>query len=221
MSGKKYKALVLGSSGLIGMETVYLLLKNDKYETVYTISRKKLDIESPKLIQIIADFDSIDQYIKDLKVDHFYSCIGSTKAKTPEKAKYYEIDLEYPYKVANTLFANGCNTLCLVSSIGADSTSKNFYLKLKGDAEETLRSIGYESFHVFRPSLLLGDRKEFRLMEKIAQIIYPIFNVLLIGKLKDYQSIQAKDIASAMINVSLASKTGEYIYQTQQIKELA
>lgn len=221
MPDTKYKALVLGSSGLIGIETIDLLLNNDKYETVYAISRSILPIKHNKLIQIIADYNSIESHIKDLQIDHIYSCIGTTKAKTPDKKKYYEIDLSYPKKVASLLFANGSTTLCLVSSIGANATSNNFYLKLKGDVEDSLRQIGFSSFHIFRPSLLLGNRKEFRLMERIAQFIYPIFNVLLIGKMKDYKSIHARDIASAMINASIASNPGEHIYQTQLIKELA
>jgi uncharacterized protein YbjT (DUF2867 family) len=221
MPHTKYKALVLGSSGLIGMETINLLLKNNKYETIYAITRSELPINNNRLIRIIADYHSIETHIKDLQIDHFFCCIGSTKAKTPDRDKYYEIDLEYPKKVASNIIANGTTTLCLVSSIGANPTSNNFYLKLKGDVEESLKAIGFKSFHIFRPSLLLGNRKEFRLMEKIAQLIYPIFNFLLIGKLKDYRSIKAKDIASAMINVSITSNPGVHIYQTQLIKELA
>lgn len=221
MPDTKYKALVLGSSGLIGMETINLLLNNDKYEVVYAISRYELPIKNNKLIQIIADYNTIETNIKDLKIHHFFCCIGSTRAKTPDKNKYYEIDVEYPKKVASILIKNGSTTLCLVSSMGANPTSNNFYLKLKGDVEESLRAIGFKSFHIFRPSLLLGNRKEFRLTEKIAKFIYPIFNLLLVGKMKDYRSIQAKDIASAMINVSITSNLGDYIYQTQLIKELA
>jgi len=221
MPDTSYNALVLGSSGLIGIETIDLLLKNDKYEVVYAITRSELPIQNNKLVQIIADYSNIEKHIKNLQIDHLYSCIGTTKAKTPDKNKYYEIDLEYPKKVAKLLFENGATTFCLVSSIGANSTSNNFYLKLKGEVEESLQAIGFKSLHVFRPSLLLGNRKEFRLVEKIIQFIYPFINLLLIGKMKDYRSIQAKDIASAMINVSIASNPGEHIYQTQLIKELA
>jgi uncharacterized protein YbjT (DUF2867 family) len=221
MPDTKYKALVLGSSGLIGLETINLLLNNDKYEVVYAISRSELPIKNNKLIQILADYNSIETKIKDLQIHHFFCCIGSTRAKTPDKTKYYEIDLEYPKKVASILIANGSTSLCLVSSMGANPTSNNFYLKLKGDVEESLRAIGFKSFHIFRPSLLLGNRKEFRLTERITKFIYPIFNLLLVGKMKDYRSIQAKDIAAAMINVSITSNLGDYIYQTQLIKELA
>ena len=221
MPDTKYKALVLGASGLIGKETLNLLLKNNKYETIYAISRHSLAIHNSKLIEIIADISTIEKSIKDLKIDHFFSCIGTTAAKTPDKNQYYAIDLNYPQTVSSFLQANGCETCCLVSSIGANNSSSNFYLKLKGNVEQAISEIGFKNLNIFRPSLLIGDRKEFRLMEKFSQIIYPLLNVLLIGKWKDYRSIQAKDVASAMINVALKNKEGVHIYQTQLIKELA
>ncbi|MCA5005409.1 NAD-dependent epimerase/dehydratase family protein [Sphingobacterium bovistauri] len=221
MPETNYKALVLGSSGLIGNQTINLLLNNNKYESVYTISRTELPIRHSKLIQIIADYDSIEKHIDHLKIDHFYSCVGTTASKTPDKSKYYQIDLEYPKKVAQILKGNGCESISIVSSIGANNTSSNFYLKLKGDVEDAIKNTNLSSIHIFRPSLLLGERKEFRLMERISQIIYPIINLFLIGKLKDYKSIHAKQVASAMINVSLSQTKGIDIYQTQKIKELA
>lgn len=221
MSNTKYKALVLGSTGLIGNETLHLLLNNNKYEVLYAISRRELDIENEKLVNIIADFDTIDTKLKDVHIDHFYCCIGSTKSKTPIKADYYKIDLEYPEKVATILFQNGCNTICLVSSIGADTASNNFYLRLKGDVENVITNIGFESTHIFRPSLLLGARRDFRLLERIGQVIYPIVDTLFVGKLKDYKGIKASIVASAMINSALKNNKGVHTYQTQQIKELA
>lgn len=221
MPDTKYIAMVLGSSGLIGMETINLLLKNNKYQTVYAISRTALPIENDKLIQILADAESIKDKIKNLHIDHFFSCIGTTASKTPDKEKYYAIDLNYPMQVAQILHNNGCESMCLVSSIGANASSKNFYLKLKGDVEIAAQQVGFKSLHIFRPSFLLGNRKEFRLLERVIQFFYPIINLFLVGKLKDYRSIEAKDIASAMINVSISAQTGTYMYQTQLIKELA
>lgn len=221
MSDTKYNALVLGSSGLIGFETLNLLLNNNKYKRIYAVSRKELPVINDKLIQLIADYDSIESQIKDLKIDHLYSCMGTTAAKTRDKSEYYQIDLDYPTKVAQLLHKNGCQCICLVSSMGANSKSSNFYLKLKGKVEEAIIETGINHINIFRPSLLLGKRKEFRLMEKIVQTIYPFINFILIGKAKDYRSIQAKDVASAMINTALSDQTSVHIYQTQKIKELA
>lgn len=221
MPDRKYIALVLGASGLIGKETLNLLLENNKYETVYAITRKPLGIQHDKLIQIQADSDTIKKYIEDIKVDHFFSCIGTTKAKTPDLNQYYAIDLYYPLKVAKLLHKNGCSTMSLVSSMGANASSSNFYLQLKGKVEEAVKTVGFESLHIFRPSLLLGKRDEYRFLEHMGQIIYPIIGKLFFGKLKDYKGIKAKDVASSMVNIAISNKSGTHIYQTQLIKELA
>lgn len=221
MPDTKHIALVLGASGLIGKETLNLLLENNKYKTVYAITRKSLGITHPKLTEIIADMSTVDEALKELQVDHLYSAIGSTKSKTPDKKQYYEIDLEYPLKVAKILHQNGCNTVCLVSSMGADAYSSNFYLELKGKVEEAMQAVGFRSVHLFRPSLLLGKRKEKRFFEQLGQVLFPVISFLFIGKLKDYKGIQAKDVALAMVNVATQGNTGVYIYQTQLIKELA
>src|SRR5690606_10756930 len=221
MPDTKHIALVLGASGLIGKETLNLLLENNKYKTVYAITRKSLGITHPKLTEIIADMSTVDEALKELQVDHLYSAIGSTKSKTPDKKQYYEIDLEYPLKVAKCLHQNGCNTVCLVSSMGADAYSSNCYLELKGKVEEAMQAVGFRSVHLFRPSLLLGKRKETGFFEQLGQVLFPVISLLFIDKLKDYKGIQAKDVASAMVNVATQGNTGVYIYQTQLIKELA
>lgn len=220
MSDTKYTALILGATGLVGSNVLDLLLKDNKYGRIYTVSRRKIAIEHDKLIQIISEIDDIEKHIKNINITHIFSCVGSTAAKTPNQTDYYKIDLEYPLKVATTL-KDTCKVFSLVSSIGANPSSKNFYLKLKGEVEEAIQSVGIETVHIFRPSLLLGDRKEFRLAEKIAQILSPIINLLLFSKHKDYRSIRARDVASAMVNMAAGDKKGIHIYQTSHIKEVA
>ncbi|MCI0921897.1 NAD-dependent epimerase/dehydratase family protein [Sphingobacterium rhinopitheci] len=221
MSKEKYTALILGANGLIGTALLQLLLENDQYACVYTVSRKKLPFEDDKLIQIIADYDNILPQINTVKVDHFYCCIGTTKNKVANEQEYYKIDHDYPIIVANCLKNNGCNTINIVSSIGANSNTTNFYLKLKGKVEQSVIALHFQSTNIFRPSLLIGKRSEKRLFESIAQRLSPLMNILLIGKLKNYQSIKASVVASAMLNITLKNKIGTHIYQTEEIKENA
>lgn len=221
MSKGSLNALVLGASGLVGKYTVELLLQNDHYGKVYAVSRKGIDINHPKLIQIIADFGNIQQHIENLKIDHLFSCLGSTRRKTPDIKDYYQVDYDYPLLVAGLLHKNGCKTICIVSALGANAKSRNFYLKLKGETEREIKKIGFENTHIFQPSLIRGNRKETRPAEKIAAVLFTITDPLLIGKLKKYQSIQGKIIASAMINVALGNNSGTNEYQTDSIKNLA
>ncbi|MFZ4863381.1 NAD-dependent epimerase/dehydratase family protein [Sphingobacterium sp. Mn56C] len=221
MSDKKYTALILGSTGLIGMELLVCLLKNKAYKTVYAITRRPLGIQHPKLKNTIAEINDVSLQIADLQVDVFFSCLGSTKAKTPDLKDYYAVDHDYPIEVARILKKNGCKAIAFVSSIGANVHAKNYYLKLKGETERDIERLGLDSTYIFRPSLLIGDRNEKRFGEKIAQVISPFLDLLCFGKFKDYRSIHAKTVASAMLNVSLKGEKGTHIYQTQQIKNLA
>lgn len=221
MSKDKYTALILGSTGLIGQELMSLLLNNPQYSVVYAVTRKPLDIQHERLIPILSDIHSIEEKLSDIHVDHFFCCIGTTKNKTPDLQKYYEIDHDYPLKTSQLLKLNNCKSICLVSSIGANEHSKNFYLRLKGEVERDIQKVGFKSVNIFRPSLLLGKRKEYRFIENLAQLTYPIFNIFLQGKLKDYKSIKAKDVAIGMMQCALISKPGLNIYQTEQIKNLA
>jgi uncharacterized protein YbjT (DUF2867 family) len=174
------------------------------------------------MVHIEADIDTIEAKTKDITVDHLFCCIGTTKHKTPNKEEYYRIDHDYPVLVA-TLFRNkGCKTVSLVSSIGANSNSTSFYLKLKGDTERDIIGLNFESTHIFRPSLLLGKRKEKRKIEDLSKLIMPFINFFLRGNLKNYRSIKAKNVAFAMVNLALSNNNkGNHIYLSQDIKQNA
>ena len=211
-------ALVLGSTGLIGSTLINLLLQDDRYAVVYAIVRKENSFQPhPKLKEVIADFDSIKKIDNKLKINHIYCCIGSTKRKTPDPVKYYEIDHDYPLRVAQ-LFT--CDAYTYISSMGANAKSSNFYLKLKGETEADLKALGLINLNILRPSLLLGKRKENRLLEDIAQRIYPALDYLLIGNFKKYRAIQAEVVAKAMLNITNKERKGVYVFESEEIKKL-
>lgn len=219
MSKKGNTALLLGANGLIGNELLLYLLRNNKYNTVYAVTRQPLTIQNSKLINIIADQNTIQRHIKNIEVDHFFNCLGTTKSKTPNRQEYYKIDLEYPVQVAQTLKKNGCYSINMVSSIGANTKSKNFYLKLKGEIETAIINLNFPNTNIFRPSILLGKRNEKRILEDISKIAINILSTFLIGNLKNYKSIKAKTVASAMVNIALSNKLGTHIYLTEEIKK--
>jgi len=132
---------------------------------------------------------------------------------------YYKIDLQYPLAIASYLKKNGCTTVAIISSIGANEHSKNFYLKLKGDVETAFKELQFDSTIILRPSLLVGKRKEQRPLEGLAMWLSPILDLFLIGNLKNYKSIKASIVAKAMINLVLLNKQGTHIYQSIEIKK--
>ncbi len=221
MSSTKSHALVLGASGLVGFHTTKLLLAQNDFELVYAVSRKGIPLKHERLRQIIADYDSIDSHIKDLEINHLFSCLGSTKSKTPNKTEYIQVDHDYPVKVAKELKEQGTQKLSLVSALGADKDAKTFYMQLKGRTEQSLSEIDFDEMYIMQPSLIVGDRKESRLLEGIASFIFKCINPLLVGNLKKYRSIHAEQIASALVRTARLGLRGSHKFHTQQIKDLS
>ncbi|MGV8877963.1 MAG: nucleoside-diphosphate sugar epimerase [Sphingobacteriaceae bacterium] len=178
-------------------------------------------MDSKKIKQHIVEFDSLETHADLICGDVVFSCIGSTKAKTPDLTVYKKIDHDYSLKVAEIAIKNGMAQFHLISAIGANCTSSNFYLSMKGETEDDLKKIPFQSIYIYQPALLDGDRKEQRILETIAVKMMRVINPLLLGKLSVYRSIKVTDIASAMINASIENNTGIFVYPTDKIKTLA
>jgi uncharacterized protein YbjT (DUF2867 family) len=214
-------AIVAGSSGLIGRSLINLILNDDNYNRVISVGRRNIAVSHPKLSQVTLDFERLEDKKEALYGDVFFYCIGTTKKKTPDAVQYERIEFFYPCQTAAAASNNNISQFHFVSSLGADSKSTNTYLKLKGRAEEAIQQLKFKSVHCYRPSLLKGDRKEFRLLEKLLIGVMSILNPLLIGKLKRYKSIDADIVAKTMLNQSLQDITGIQVYESDQIRELA
>jgi len=126
----------------------------------------------------------------------------------------------YPEQFAQMALNNQVKQFLLISSLGADLESTNFYLKTKGEIETFLQQSAFKSISILRPSLLLGDRKEFRLGEKLATYILPVLSLFLIGTLKKYKAIEAKTVAKAMVNIALLNKPGFAIYPSDELQTI-
>lgn len=216
-----HKAIIAGSSGLIGSILLDILLQEPFYDEVLILIRKELPIKHPKLKQLVVDFDRLDAYKEHLTGHALFCCLGTTKAKTPDKVVYRAIDHDYPLQLAQLAHQNGVKQYHLVSSIDANAASSTFYLKTKGETENDLQKVGTPALYIYRPSFLTGDRQEKRAMEKIISYLYIIINPLLFGGLKKYKSIPATTVAKAMYKQSMQSTTGLFIYESDQIKQLS
>ncbi|ETZ24437.1 NAD-dependent epimerase/dehydratase family protein [Pedobacter sp. V48] len=214
------KAILLGATGLIGNNLLAQLLNNPNYSEVLAIGRKKLNIEHPKLKELVVDFDHITQYAADITGDVVFCCLGTTNSKTPDKVQYKKIDYWYPLDIGSIAQNNGATSYHLISSMGADINSSLFYPKTKGEVERDLKAIPFKSIYIYRPSLLDGDRKEKRGAERILIGLMRVLNPLLIGSLKKYRSIKIETVASAMLKESLTDKKGVFIYPSDQIQAL-
>ena len=210
-------AIIIGASGLTGKALLYQLLQDDTFSRVTIFVRKELAIANTKLNQQVIDFNDLSSYKELIKGDVVFCCMGTTIKTAGSQDAFKKVDFIFPTEFAKIAKQNGISTFLLQSSLGADATSSNFYLKVKGETEEAIKNLNFQSFATFRPSMLLGDRLEFRLVEKIGKIIMQAFSILFIGKLKRYKAIHVNQVAKAMIKQSKLNKTGNTIIENEEM----
>lgn len=214
------EAIITGATGLIGNDLLHLLLDHPAYTKVTTIVRKEIPLQHPKLVQLVADFNRLENHQEDIKGDVVFCALGTTKSKTPDQEQYRKIDYQYPLDIAFIAQQNGISQYHLVSALGANEKSAIFYSKLKGELERDLKSIPFKSVHIYRPSLLDGSRKEYRSAEHFMIGLMRFLNPLLIGGLKKYRSIKIEKVSSAMLKQSLKPLDGIFTYNSDEIEEL-
>jgi len=212
-------ATLIGATGLIGSYLLNELLNDSFYDTIKIIIRKPLDITHPKLEKKVVDFSNSDSLLIAIdNSDVVFCTVGTTQRKVKgDKEAYRKVDYDIPVKAARFCKMTGCETFVIVSSVGANSKSNSFYLKLKGEVEDVVKEVKLKSVHIMRPSILLGDRKEFRLGEKISKLLVPL-SFLLPSRFKP---IQAKMVAIAMLNAAKENKEGFCVYEYKEIRELS
>jgi uncharacterized protein YbjT (DUF2867 family) len=208
MSTQSKKAIVIGASGLIGRELVHLLLEDTSFSKVTIFVRKALIITDDKLQQIVLDFNELEQYSAAFDGSVLFLCIGTTRKKTPNLDDYRAIDYGITLRAANLAKASGVEEVHLISAIGASSNSTIFYNKLKGEIEEDLIKIGFNSTYIYQPSMLIGKRGESRPAEFFFQKLMPVFDLLMVGSLKKYHSVSKEKLAKTMLNHHLKAKKG-------------
>ena len=216
-------AVVLGATGMIGNLLTQQLLKAPGFSKVRVLVRHPLAYVHPRLEVKLTDFDDPNDIQSKLGTgDCIFSCIGTTqKAVHNDEALYWKIDHDIPVHTATLGKAAGFHTFLLVSSVGANATTTNFYLQLKGIVEKDILAANYRSTHIFRPSLLLGKREEKRFGEGVFQTIMRPFSPVMVGSLQKYKPIDAEDIARAMIAAANQQEPGNHIYEYKEIMQLA
>ncbi|MFB8377023.1 oxidoreductase [Paenibacillus taichungensis] len=221
MENHERQALVIGATGLVGGLLVRSLLQNPAYGRIRTLVRRPLELEHPKLDQHVVDWEQLEEQ-KDLfrDVDDLYCCLGTTIKKAGSQENFRHVDLHYPVKAAILAKEHGASQMLVISSIGADAGSRVFYSRTKGEMEEALSAIGFRSLHIFRPSLILGDRKEKRLGEQLAAHAMTFLDRWMKGRVDKYRAIQASTIARAMMNIALVQTKGNHVYSNDVIHVL-
>lgn len=181
--------------------------------------RELVAVRHPRLVQKIVNFDALT--LADFaSAEVVYCALGTTMRKAGSKEAFHHVDVDYQLAAAKLGRQAGATQFVLVSSVGADAASNNFYLRTKGELEQEIGRLGFEALHIFRPSLLLGKRVEFRLGERLAMVVMPILNVAMLWGLKRYRAIPAATVGRAMAAAARENKQGTFIYEYDAIRNL-
>ncbi len=215
MSGKT--ATIIGVTGLIGSHLYELLKKDDYFETIRLIVRRPfIKSDARTKVKLVDFYDAESLQLALDGSDVVFCTVGTTQRKVKgDREAYRKVDFDIPVKAARFCKMTGCETFVLVSSVGANSKSNNFYLKLKGEVEDAINTVGLRSVYIMRPSQLLGDRKEFRLREKIAKGVTKSISFLLPPK---YKPIHAMKVARAMIAAAKKNEEGFFVWENGKMK---
>lgn len=220
---KQQTALVLGATGMIGNSLLHYLLNDETYSKVIVLVRSPLNYMHEKLQVHVVDFTNAQSYSEHFENgDVIFCCIGTTMKKVKgDKILYRQIDFDIPVNAARLGIEKGYKKYILVSAVGAEASSGNFYLKLKGETEDAVKAFSYDAIQIMRPSLLLGKRMEMRFGEQVAQAVMPVFSFLLGGGLSKYRPIQAGVVAKAMIKAAAGSQRGTAVHHYTEIEQLS
>ena len=198
----KKTALLAGATGLIGSALLPLLLASERYAKVIVVGRRPVALVHPKLTQVITDFDQLEAERLRLIADDVYCCLGTTIGQAGSRAAFYRVDFLYVVQLAALTAANFAAQFLVVSALGADVNSRFYYNRVKGEMEEAVRQTPFRAIHIFRPSLLLGERPTPRLGERLSAAVLKLARPLLRGSLAKYRPVAATTVAQAMLRAA-------------------
>ncbi len=214
------KALIFGSSGLVGSNLVKIILQNEKYDHIKLFVRSETENKSKKLEIIKTDFNNLEKHKDSIVGDDCFFCIGTTRKNTPDKNEYIRTEYNIPVEIGKIAKSNSVKNFIYVSSLGANPNASGLYLKNKGQAEQELINLNFPRLAIIRPSILLGNRKENRIGEKIGIFVMKLLSPLFLSKLKKYKPIKVENVAKAMVNIA-QNDYQKKIFESDQLMEIA
>jgi uncharacterized protein YbjT (DUF2867 family) len=214
-------ALVAGATGMVGGLLLDTLLDAPDYGRVFALTRRPLGREHPRLANRVVVFGRMAEQLKGLVPNDAYCCLGTTIAQAGSQEAFREVDLDAVLTFAQAARSLGATRFIVVSSVGADTRSKKFYLRTKGEMEDAVTAVGFPSVDILQPSLLLGARKQVRPVELLGSVLAPVINPFLGGKREIYRAIPAATVAKGMLGAARRGGRGVYRYTYPAIQQLA
>jgi uncharacterized protein YbjT (DUF2867 family) len=214
-------ALVAGATGLVGRELVSKLVESNLYNSVHVITRRPFNVQHPKIVSHVVDFENLEKFKCETAIQDVYVCLGTTIKKAGSQENFKKVDFEYVVSLARWAKENKVERFAVISSMGANHLSKfNFYLRTKGQVEQALQKLELKNLIILRPSLLLGKREDHRPTEKISGIIFKPLLPLMIGKMRKFKPVQARNVAAAMIYYTINTDSPIRIVENDEIIDI-
>lgn len=211
-------AVIAGATGLVGGSLLRQLLVDTSFSKVISISRRDSGVKHDKLNEYTGSLEDPAFLEKYIKGDVLFCCLGTTIKKAGSKEAFKKVDQEIPILFGEIAKKNEIPVFCIVSSVGANANSSNFYLRTKGEMEEGICNLDFEKPVIARPSMLIGNRGEFRFGEEIGKIVMIPAKYLLFGRFKKYRAIDAETVSRALINISRIDTT-ERFFESDQLEK--
>ncbi|MCL1124521.1 short chain dehydrogenase [Shewanella surugensis] len=218
-------AIIAGSTGAIGSELLSLLLDSSEYERVHCLVRRKLTFSHPKLVTHEINFDelgtlNLTEKNPELAHANVFCCLGTTLKQAGSLEAFKRIDKDYVLSVAKLAERLSASTFSLVSAIGANAASSQYYTQTKGEVELQVQQLNLPSIRIFRPSILHGKRSQFRFNEFFGFILLTLLSPILQGRLKKYRAISTTQVAKALYLTSLQSYDKSITFENDSILAL-
>ena len=214
-------ALIAGATGLVGGHCLVRLLRAPEYGRVVALTRRPLATTDPKLEQRLVEFDQLGREGFDFpQVDDVYCCLGTTIKVAGSQAAFRQVDFVYVVSLASLALGRGAQQFLLVSSLGANPKSPIFYSRVKGETEAAVSALTFEGRQIFRPSILVGERREQRPGERAGIAVMRGVSFAMLGPLRKYRPIAAATVANAMVRVAVQAPSGVNVYESDVLERL-
>lgn len=214
--------LLAGASGLVGRELLRLCLADPEVQQVKALLRRDVpldallptrqpgdepltDAQRRKFQPCVVDFDRLDRHPEHFAVDAVFCALGTTIRQAGSQAAFRKVDFDAPLQIAQLAHAQGASRFMLVSALGASANSRVFYNRVKGELEEAIEAIGFARFVVAQPSLLQGDRTEFRLGEHLGLWLSRVFGVFIP---QSHRPVHVRQVALGLVGAARATREG-------------
>ncbi|MBX7202337.1 MAG: semialdehyde dehydrogenase [Bacteroidia bacterium] len=201
------RVVMIGASGATGDDLLKLLLDSAEISKVTCIGKRSLALVHPKLSSCVVSFDNLHAIKDEMDADIAFSCLGTTLKKAGSKSNQWKVDFEYQLDFAKICAEKGVKTFVLISSLGANANSAIFYSRMKGQLEEAIKALSFQTFIIFQPSLLIRTNSD-RPGEGYMAAALRLLNKF--GLFRKYQPIKTMQLAKAMINAAISGLNGTH-----------